>query len=149
MHPELTELPTGPVAPNTRLVRVIGRRVVIAGRIPLDAEGYLTGPHGRVGHTVFLEQAKTSSEAIICAILANLRHEVGDLAQVGAWIKLDGWVDAAPGFVDLAAIMNPASELIFDICGTEVGAHARYVIGFTGPRFGAPVELAAEVKLLR
>lgn len=145
--PRPWQLPAGTLAPNVRLVRVSGRRVVIAGHNAIDAEGQVTGPFGRVGDAVSLDAAKESSAATMRAVLASLRQEIGDLSRVGAWVKIDGWVNAVPGFLELPAIMNPASQMVYDLFGPEVGAHARYVVGVTGLPFGAPVELAAEVEL--
>lgn len=145
--PKPWQMPKGTLAPNVRLVRVSGKRVVVAGHNPLDAEGNVTGPFGVVGETVSLEEAKISSAATMRGVLASLRHEIGDLSRIRAWIKIDGWVNAARGFKDLPAIMNPASEIVYDLFGAEVGAHARYVVGVTGLPFGASVELTAEVEL--
>ena len=145
--PRPWQLPEGTLAPNVRLVRVSGRRVVIAGHNPIDALGRVTGPFGRVGDTVSLAQARESCAATMRGVLASLQQEIGHLSRVGAWIKIDGWVNAVPGFVDLPAIMNPASEIVYRLFGPEVGAYARYVVGVTGLPFGAPVEFAAEVEL--
>lgn len=145
--PRPWQLPEGTLAPNVRLVRVSGRRVVVAGHNATDAHGHVTGPFGRVGDTLSLEDARVSCAATMRAVLASLRQELGDLSRIGGWVKLDGMVNAVPGFVDLPAAMNPASEMIYDVFGAEAGAHARYVIGVTGLPFGAPVELAAEVEL--
>ncbi|MGI9386066.1 MAG: RidA family protein [Methyloligellaceae bacterium] len=146
--PQPGQLPEGTLAPNVRLVRIVGRRAVIAGHNAIDAAGTITGPFGIVGDTVSLEEARDSSAAVMRGILASLQQEIGDLSRVAAWVKLDGWVNAAPGFRDLPAIMNPASEMIYDLFGADAGAHARYVVGVTGLPFGAPVELAGEVELV-
>lgn len=145
--PKPWRMPAGTLAPNVRLVRVSGKRVVVAGHNPLDAEGYVTGPFGVVGESVSLEEAKISCAATMRAVLASLRQEIGDLSRISCWVKLDGWVNAAQSFKDLPAIMNPASEMIYDLLGPDAGAHARYVVGVTGLPFGAPVELAAELEL--
>ncbi|MGI9336322.1 MAG: RidA family protein [Gammaproteobacteria bacterium] len=145
--PEPWQMPEGTLAPNVRLVRVCARRIVVAGHNPIDAHGNVTGPFGVVGETISLEQAQRSSAATMRGILASLRQELGDLSRIGAWIRMEGWVNAARGFKDLPAIMNPASEIVYDLFGAEIGAHARYVVGVTGLPFGAPVELAAELEL--
>ena len=145
--PRRWQMPQGTLAPNVRLIRVANTRAVIAGHNPLGADGRVTGPFGVVGETVSLEEARAASAATMCAVLASLQAELGDLSRIARWIKLDGWVNAARGFVDLPAIMNPASEIIYDLFGADRGAHARYVVGVTGLPFGAPVELAGEIEL--
>ena len=72
-----------------------------------------------------------------------MQREIGDLSRVGAWIKIDGWVNAVPGFLELPAIMNPASEIVHEVFGPEVGAHARYVVGVVPPDLPVSKELPA------
>ena len=145
--PRPWQMPEGTLASNVKLVRMSGRRVVVAGHNPLDKEGIVTGPFGVVGESVSLEQAQISCAATMRAVLASLKLELGDLSRIGRWVKLDGWVNATRGFAELPSIMNPASEIILELFGPDAGAHARYVVGVTGLPFNAPVELAAEVEL--
>ena len=123
--PRPWQLPTGTLAPNVRLVRVIGNRAIIAGHNAIDMDGRVTGPFGVVGEDITLEQAQVSCAAVMKGVLASLQQELGDLSRVANWIKLDGWVNSARGFKDLPAIMNPASEIIYDLFGANGGAHAR------------------------
>ena len=146
--PRPWQLSAGTLAPNVRLVRVIGRRAIIAGHNAIDINGNVTGPFGVVGDDISLEEAQDSCVAVMKAVLASLQQELGDLSRVANWVKLDGWVNSARGFKELPAIMNPASEIIYDLFGADAGAHARYVVGVTGLPFGAPVELAGEVELI-
>ncbi len=145
--PKPWNVPEHLVPKGPRLVRVFGRRAVISGHNALDAEGNVCGPFGRVGDTVSLEQAQASCASAMRAILASLQHEIGDLRRVVAWMKIDGMVNGAPDFLDFPAVINPASEMIYELFGPEVGAHARYAIGVAGLPFNAPVEIAAEVEL--
>lgn len=146
--PRPWQLPAGTLAPNVRLVRVIGRRAIIAGHNAIDKNGNVAGPFGIVGDGLSLEEAQTSCIAVMKAVLASLQQELGDLSRIANWVKLEGWVNSKSGFKELPAIMNPASEIIYDLFGANAGAHSRYVVGVTGLPFGAPVELAGEVELV-
>jgi hypothetical protein len=46
----------------------------------------------------------------------------------------NGYVNAEPGYRETTAVMNPCSELIVDLYGTDAGTHARPAInGATVP----------------
>ena len=81
----------------------------------------------------------------MCAILASLRLELGDLSRIAAWMRIDGFVSASSNFHDYPAVVNPASTIIHDVFGPEVGRHARTAIGVAGLPFNSPVEITAEV----
>jgi len=132
---------------HAEFVRVVGRRVIISGHLPLDAEGRLTGPFGRVGAEVPVEAAEDSARRVALGIFASLVRALGSLDRIGAWLHLYGMVNAAPGFHDYPRVINPASRLVYEVFGEEVGQHARIAIGVGGLPFNAPVEIAAELEL--
>ncbi len=139
-------LPPGITVPAS-LVRVRGRRVLVSGHVPLDAEGAVAGPFGRVGAEVSAEQGQQAARAVLLAILASLRRKLGDLDRIGAWLRVYGMVCAAPGFTAFPVLMNGASSVIADTFGPEVGDHARVAIGVAALPFNVPVEIEAEVEL--
>jgi enamine deaminase RidA (YjgF/YER057c/UK114 family) len=56
-------------------------------------------------------------------------------------------VNSAPGFTDQPAVINGCSDLILELYGPEVGAHARSAVGMAELPFGLPVEIEAEVEI--
>jgi hypothetical protein len=62
---------------------------------------------------------------------------------------VSGYVNAEPGYPQTTAVMNPASELIVDLYGTERGTHARTAIGVAALPLNLPVVIAAEVAIAR
>jgi len=58
-----------------------------------------------------------------------------------------GLVNAAPEFAGTTLVVNPASQLLLDIFGREIGAHARTAVGYTTLPFRMPVVLAAELAI--
>ena len=48
--------------------------------------------------------------------------------------------NSAPGFSNQPAVINGFSDLIMDLFGPEVGAHARSAVGMAELPFGIPVE---------
>ncbi len=127
--------------------RVRGARVYIAGHGPLNPDGTLADPRGKVGRDVTLEEAYLQAQRTMLAILSSLKREIGDLDRVTAWLRLFGMVNAALGFNQTPAVINGASDLLLDLYGPEIGAHARSAVGMAELPFDIPVEIEAEVEI--
>ena len=129
------------------LIRIDGQHAYLAGHVPLAADGSLARPLGKVGAELSVEEGYTAARSVALGMLATLRQELGDLDRVTGWLKLFGMVNAAPGFNNLPAVINGASELILEVFGAQCGAHARSAVGMAELPFGVPVEIEAELKL--
>lgn len=139
-------LPRGTLT-GSILVRVQGERIFVGGHVPLDSQGQVCGPFGKVGAEVSLEQAQEAARRTLLAILASLKGQLGSLDRIGAWLRVGGFVNTAPTFVDYPRVMNAASQVITDIFGEASGSHARFAIGVAGLPWGVPVEIEAELSL--
>ena len=143
--PAPLQLPPGARLPFVP-VRLRGKHAYISGHGPLDATGKLAGPFGKVGTDVTPEQACTAARLTMLAMLADLKTALGSLDRVTAWLKLLGMVNAAPGFNAMPGVVNGASDLLFDLFGPDIGAHARSAIGVAELPWNIPVELEAELE---
>jgi enamine deaminase RidA (YjgF/YER057c/UK114 family) len=65
---------------------------------------------------------------------------LGSLDRVERIIKVEGFVNAAPGFTELPYVLNGASDLLAELFG-ERGIHARSAIGVAELPGGAAVEV--------
>ena len=128
-------------------VRVHGRRAFVSGHGPLEADGSLARPLGKVGREVSLEQAERAARLTGLAILGSLERELGDLDRITAWLRVFGMVNAAPGFDRMPAVINGFTGLIVEVFGEERGRHARSAVGLAELPFGIPVEIEAEVEI--
>lgn len=144
--PAPMRMPPG-VELNFPWVRVHGDRAYISGHGPLEPDGSLAKPLGKVGTEVTEADAYNAARLTALAMLASLRSELGDLDRVGGWIKAFGMVNAAPGFSRMPVVMNGFSDLIIQLWGPERGRHARSAVGMAELPFGIPVEIEAEVFL--
>jgi enamine deaminase RidA (YjgF/YER057c/UK114 family) len=63
-------------------------------------------------------------------------------------VHVFGMVNSAPGFNRQPAVINGFTELIVEVFGTEVGAHARSAVGMAELPFDIPVEVEGEVLLV-
>ncbi|MEO8286040.1 MAG: RidA family protein [Chloroflexota bacterium] len=128
-------------------VRMRGNRAYLAGHGPEAVDGSITGPFGKVGADVTIEQAYASARLTALAMLGNLKRELGDLDRVTAWLRVFGMVNCAPGFNQTTRVINGFSDLIVELYGSEAGKHARAAIGVAELPFNMPVEIEAEVEI--
>lgn len=129
------------------LIRIDGRHAYLAGHVPLAADGSMAKPLGKVGAEVSPEEGYAAARQVALGFLATIRQAVGSLDEVAGWLKLFGMVNVAPGFNALPGVINGASELILEVFGPEVGAHARSAVGMAELPFSVPVEIEAELLL--
>ena len=138
--------PPGLVLPF-RFVRVRGQRAWIAGHGPQNADGALAQPLGKLGRELTLEQGHAAARLTALSVLGSLQRELGDLDRIAGWTRVFGMVNSAPGFNHQPAVINGFSELVIELFGPEVGAHARSAVGMAELPFDIPVEVEAEVEL--
>jgi enamine deaminase RidA (YjgF/YER057c/UK114 family) len=105
------------------------------------------GPFGRVPSEVALQEAQHSARLATLAVLASLKAVLGDLDRVSAWLMVNGYVNAEPGYPPTTAVMNPFSEFIIDLYGTDAGSHARTAIGVAAVPLNLPVVISADVEI--
>jgi enamine deaminase RidA (YjgF/YER057c/UK114 family) len=138
-------LPTAaaPVAAYVPAVKT-GNLVFTAGQLPVaDGKLVLTG---KVGTDITPEDAKKMAE--ICALNALAAISlVADIDQIEKIIRVGGFVNGAPGFVAIPAVINGASELLIKLFGDVNGKHARTAVGVAELPLNAPVEVEMVVQL--
>ena len=138
-------LPTAapPVAAYVPAVKT-GNLVFTAGQLPV-VDGKLVN-EGKVGSDVTPEDAKKMAE--ICALNALAAISlVADIDQIEKIVRVGGFVNGAPGFVAIPAVINGASELLIKLFGDVNGKHARTAIGVAELPLNAPVEVEMIVQL--
>ena len=144
--PAPLQLPAGTTVPFP-WVRVVASRAFISGHGPINPDGSLAQPLGKVGAEVSIEQAQAAARLAGLAMLASLRRELGSLDRIASWCRVLGMVHSAPGFSRQPEVINGFSDLILSVFGARVGAHARSAIGVAELPFGIPLEIEAEVEL--
>ena len=134
-----------PPTPAGSYVPVIktGNLLFISGQIPME--------NGKVIFTgkVSDENIETAQKsAKMCAInlLAQIKREIGNLDKVTKIIKLSGFVNSVSEFSQQPKVINPASDLFFEIFG-ENGKHARVAVGVSSLPLGSMTEIDAIVEV--
>jgi enamine deaminase RidA (YjgF/YER057c/UK114 family) len=128
-------------------VRLSGSRAFISGHGPLAPDGRIARPLGKVGGDLTLDEGYTAARLTALAILGSLQRALGDLDRITAWSRIFGMVNSAPGFDHQPAVINGFSDLILELFGPEIGAHARSAVGMAELPFGIPVEIEGEVEI--
>lgn len=131
--------PAAPVANYVPFVRS-GDQVHVSGQVSLSPDGLITG---RLGADMDLEAGQRAARYCAINLIAQIKAACeGDLTRVRQVVKLGGFVNADPGFIDVPKVINGASDLIADVFG-ESGRHARSAVGVAVLPLGAAVEVDA------
>jgi len=138
--------PPGVVLPF-QFVRLVGSRAYISGHSAQNPDGSIAGPLGKLGRELTVEQGYAAARLTALSILASLRRTLGDLDRIASWGRVFGMVNSAPGFNKQPSVINGFSDLILELYGPEVGAHARSAVGMAELPFDIPVEIEAEVEI--
>jgi len=144
--PPPVAMPPGVVLPFP-WVRIVGHRALVSGHGPQNADGSLAAPLGKVRRELSLEEGYQAARLTALGILGSLQRALGDLDRITAWGRVFGMVNAAPGFNRMPAVINGFSDLVLELFGPEVGAHARSAVGLAELPFDIPVEIEAEVEV--
>jgi enamine deaminase RidA (YjgF/YER057c/UK114 family) len=132
-----------PLASYVPAVRT-GNLVFTAGQLPL-INGKIEFI-GKVGSDVTPEQAKDMAQ--ICALNALAAISlVADVNQIERVVRVGGFVNGAPGFLAIPAVINGASELLIKLFGDVNGKHARTAVGVAELPLNSPVEIEITVML--
>jgi len=137
------ELPVSP-APLANYCPAIrtGSLLIVSGQLPLT-DGKLADAHrGKLGATIFNEAGQSSARLAALNVLAQANAALGSLEKVRRVVRLGGFINCAPGFLALPAVMNGASDLMVAVFG-ERGRHARTTVGVSELPLDAAVEIEA------
>lgn len=138
--------PPGIVLPFA-FVRVIGDRALVSGHGPQHADGSIARPLGKVGRDLTVQQGYTAARLTGLSMLGSLQRALGDLDRITAWGRVFGMVNSTLWFNNQPSVINGFSDLILEVFGPEVGAHARSAVGMAGLPFDIPVEVEGEVTI--
>jgi enamine deaminase RidA (YjgF/YER057c/UK114 family) len=135
-------LPAPPAPAGSYVPAVIsGQLLFLAGQIPTEA-GQVKFK-GKVGKDLTIETAQQAARLCTINALAQLKSALGSLDRVKRIVKLTGFVNCEPNFVNQANVINGASDLLVKVFGDN-GKHARAAVGVSS----LPLDSAVEVELI-
>ena len=103
---------------------------------------------GQLGLTTDVAEGQAAARAVAIDLLGTLAAACGgDLERVRRVVKVLSLVNSTPTFTEQHVVTNGASELLVQVLGPDVGAHARSAFGVAQLPLGAcvEIELIAEV----
>jgi enamine deaminase RidA (YjgF/YER057c/UK114 family) len=122
-----------------------GQLVFLSGHIAKkDGRAWV----GQLGLTMGTEEGKAAARAIAIDLLGTLQAAAGSLDNVARIVKVMSLVNSTATFTEQHLVTNGCSELLSEVFGPEIGAHARSAFGVAQIPMGAcvEIELIAELK---
>ena len=130
--------PAAPVANYVGFVRS-GNRLIVSGQLCFGPDGKLAAV-GKLGGTVSIEDGQKAARQCAVNLLAQIKVALGDLDKVQRVVRLGGFINAMPDFLESPKVMNGASDLMVTAFGDR-GRHARTTIGVAVLPLDAAVEV--------
>lgn len=128
--------PMKPVATYVPYV-ITGNLLYVSGQVSATADGRIIG---RLGENMELSAGQQAARICGINLIAQCKAAVGDLSRIKRVVKLGGFVNCAPGFVDIPQVVNGCSDLMVDVFG-EAGRHARSAVACPTLPLGVAVEI--------
>jgi enamine deaminase RidA (YjgF/YER057c/UK114 family) len=128
--------PMKPVATYVPFV-ITGNLLYVSGQVSATAEGRILG---RLGEDMELSAGQHAARICGINLIAQCKAALGELSRVRRVVKLGGFVNAAPSFVDIPQVVNGCSDLMVDVFG-EAGKHARSAVACPTLPLGVAVEV--------
>ena len=122
-----------------------GNLVFISGHIAKrDGKAWV----GQLGLTMTTAEGQQAARAIAIDLMGTLQAAVGDLQKVRRIVKLLCLVNSTATFTEHHLVANGCSQLLGEVFGADIGAHARSAFGVAQIPMGAcvEIELIAEVQ---
>lgn len=104
---------------------------------------------GQLGRNMDTDTGKAAARAVAIDLLGTLNAACdGDLGRVARIVKLVSLVNSSPDYTEHHLVTNGASDLIGQVFGPEIGAHARAAFGVAQLPLGScvEIELIAELR---
>ena len=118
-----------------------GNLLFVSGQVCKNAEGHLIAK-GKLGAGVTIEQGQAAARGCAINLLVQVKAALGDLDKVTRVVRLGGFINSAPDFLDGPRVLNGASDLMVEAFG-EKGRHSRTTVGVASLPSDAAVEVDA------
>ena len=134
-------LPDAP-APAANYVPYVvdSKTVYVSGQISAGPDGLILG---KLGADMSVEQGAAAAKACAISLLAQLKAACGgDIDRLERVVKLTGFVNSTPDFIDQPKVINGASDFMVEALGDQ-GRHARSAVSAASLPLGVAVEIEA------
>jgi enamine deaminase RidA (YjgF/YER057c/UK114 family) len=98
---------------------------------------------GKLGREFGVEEGKAAARLCALNLIAHARDAVdGDLDRIARIVRVAGFVNSMPDFVQQSQVLNGASDLFVDVFG-DAGRHTRMAVGVAALPYDVAVEVEA------
>lgn len=121
---------------------ISGNQLFISGQISTGPEGLVTG---RLGENMKLANGQAAARLCAINLITQMKAALGSLDRVKRVVKLGGFVNAAPDFIEIPQVINGCSDLMVEAFGDK-GRHARSAVACPVLPLGVAVEVDAVIE---
>ena len=119
---------------------IVGNLLHVSGQISQNEAGLILG---RLGEDLAVEQGAEAARRCAISLLAQVKRACdGDWDRLGRAVKLVGFVNSTPDFIDQPKVINGASDFLVAVLG-DAGRHARSAVSAASLPLGVAVEIEA------
>lgn len=116
---------------------ITGNQLFVSGQVSVGPDGLVTG---RLGEDMSLEEGQAAARLCALNLIAQCKVAVSDLSRIKRVVKLGGFVNAHPDFVQIPQVINGCSDVMVDVFG-DAGRHARSAVSSPVLPLGVAVEV--------
>ena len=133
------EIPTPP-SPAGSYIPVVttGNLAFVSGQIPMK-EGKVVF-EGKVPNVQSVDSAREAAKICIINGLAQLKANLGTLDKITKFVRISGFVNSDPDFIEQPKVINAASDLLVEIFG-DMAKHSRIAVGVVSLPLNSTVEI--------
>jgi len=102
---------------------------------------------GKLGREFGVEEGQAAARLCALNLIAHARDAAGgDLDRVARIVRIAGFVNSTPDFVQQSQVVNGASDLFVDVFG-DAGRHTRMAVGVAALPYDVAVEVEAVLEV--
>lgn len=116
---------------------ITGNQLFVSGQVSVGPDGLVIG---RLGEDMTLEDGQAAARLCAINLIAQCKAAVSELSRIKRVVKLGGFVNAHPDFVQIPQVINGCSNVMVDVFG-EAGRHARSAVSSPVLPLGVAVEV--------
>ena len=137
--------PINPVG-SYKATKIVGNLLFISGQISINEKGELI--KGKLGKDLNTDDGYLAAKRCALSIIAQAKKACnGDLSKIKSCVKLTGFVNSTPDFVEQPKVINGASDLIVSVFG-DIGKHTRAAVSTNSLPLGVAVEVDAVFEII-
>ncbi|MGC1503338.1 MAG: RidA family protein [Sulfitobacter sp.] len=126
-----------PAANYVPFVR-LGNIVYVSGQISNGPDGLILG---KLGADMSVEAGAAAAKTCAISLLAQVKAACdGDIERLVRVVKLTGFVNSTPDFIDQPKVINGCSDFLVEALGAK-GPHARSAVSAPSLPLGVAVEI--------